>query len=583
MIKKEAEFHYAPRIYKRMPWKVRKALEETEGCVVATRNCGQLDDVDPVLPCSLELEASAGMVRCEDLLCASSSAMKRNNRNNTTDCTGSHSSETNGNRVILNKPFDNNSPIRCKSQNADDPSFTGVSSLTAGGSSPPPLPLPELHTGRAEVQPLSFTERVKCTVPLLPGMPLSDTHILRVAKFFFDPHELRWQAGSTILRVHRPCPPLGVGGMRACFLVEEVTHCANNKLISIQMVGKRFLRRHYSSRSQFYYRESEMQNICNVISLFFNQAVRNMCPVREVPEVPRQNDSSFPAISFSFVPSVVIRVSADGIPPPPYTNESWGTLFSTKSVNSPRCPPNGRFKEKANVHSKIYRPPSYPVWFSMEPLLRGGFTKYNSNCGGVYASSTREHLTFSETTRRLDIFEAAEAFSHFTLADSGGQLLVCDLQGVGTCLTDPQIHTVHGHGFGLGNMGQEGIWKWVMKHKCNRFCRALQLPALRKCSLTDARQQMTETTFFDTPIPQSRNVYNRIQAFCSRHGSLGTLISNPWMSQSLDQKDSIHDAPAPWRLNTADQCNPALLVSLNALDKSNLSTTVSIPKCYTVG
>ena len=32
-----------------------------------------------------------------------------------------------------------------------------------------------------------------------------------------------------------------------------------------------------------------------------------------------------------------------------------------------------------------------------------------------------------------------QAFSHFTWEASGNKLLVCDLQGVGDCWTDPQV------------------------------------------------------------------------------------------------------------------------------------------------
>ncbi len=39
----------------------------------------------------------------------------------------------------------------------------------------------------------------------------------------------------------------------------------------------------------------------------------------------------------------------------------------------------------------------------------------------------------------LDAHHQAHAFSHFTYAASGEQLLVCDLQGVDNLLTDPQV------------------------------------------------------------------------------------------------------------------------------------------------
>lgn len=41
------------------------------------------------------------------------------------------------------------------------------------------------------------------------------------------------------------------------------------------------------------------------------------------------------------------------------------------------------------------------------------------------------------------------AFAHFSYEASNKRLLVCDIQGVGDLYTDPQIHTLHGHGFGM--------------------------------------------------------------------------------------------------------------------------------------
>jgi hypothetical protein len=72
---------------------------------------------------------------------------------------------------------------------------------------------------------------------------------------------------------------------------------------------------------------------------------------------------------------------------------------------------------------------------ALEPHLPGEHVKHNDNTGRV------------ETTQELP-----QAFSHFTLEASSGQLCVCDIQGVGSFYTDPQIHSRDGEGFGMGNM-----------------------------------------------------------------------------------------------------------------------------------
>jgi hypothetical protein len=54
-----------------------------------------------------------------------------------------------------------------------------------------------------------------------------------------------------------------------------------------------------------------------------------------------------------------------------------------------------------------------------------------------------------------------QAFSHFTWHASKGALLICDIQGVGDLYTDPQIHSSDGRGYGLGNLGQKGIDRFL--------------------------------------------------------------------------------------------------------------------------
>eukprot|EP00960_Hanusia_phi_P031249 749180-Hanusia_phi.AAC.6 len=71
-----------------------------------------------------------------------------------------------------------------------------------------------------------------------------------------------------------------------------------------------------------------------------------------------------------------------------------------------------------------------------------------------------------------------QAFSHFTWEASGNKLLVCDLQGVGDLWTDPQIHTCDRKGYGKGNLGMEGIKRFLGAHKCNNICSFYRLPRI---------------------------------------------------------------------------------------------------------
>lgn len=97
--------------------------------------------------------------------------------------------------------------------------------------------------------------------------------------------------------------------------------------------------------------------------------------------------------------------------------------------------------------------------YNVEVLFHGDkYEKHNTNAGGV----TSDRNT-------------PQAFSHFTFAASGKQLCVCDIQGVLDMYTDPQVHTADGEGFGQGNLGKDGIHRFLATHRCNEICEYLGL------------------------------------------------------------------------------------------------------------
>jgi len=110
--------------------------------------------------------------------------------------------------------------------------------------------------------------------------------------------------------------------------------------------------------------------------------------------------------------------------------------------------------------------------YNVEPMLDGDYRKHNDNDGHV------------ETELLLP-----QAFSHYTYERSNNLLVVVDIQGVGSFYTDPQIHTFNGEGFGLGNMGHNGVTKFLKAHECNDICRLLELPAV-KITETDYEMAM---------------------------------------------------------------------------------------------
>eukprot|EP00667_Euglena_gracilis_P007168 EG_transcript_7226 len=98
----------------------------------------------------------------------------------------------------------------------------------------------------------------------------------------------------------------------------------------------------------------------------------------------------------------------------------------------------------------------------VEPLLEGQFTKYSNNAGYV------DYLAARATPH---------AFSHFTYHFTRGQLLVCDIQGVGDMYTDPQIHSNKKGGgvWGEGDLGAEGMERFFATHQCSSLCQHFQL------------------------------------------------------------------------------------------------------------
>ena len=104
--------------------------------------------------------------------------------------------------------------------------------------------------------------------------------------------------------------------------------------------------------------------------------------------------------------------------------------------------------------------------YLVEPLIRN-FTKFTSNNGWI----TDDHGWH---------VEAMEAFTHYTYHRSGGNLIVCDLQGRYKHnryqksksrfeLTDVAICSRNTR-FCPTDFGENGIDSFFNSHKCNQFC-----------------------------------------------------------------------------------------------------------------
>ncbi|PBJ74618.1 myosin heavy chain kinase A [Trypanosoma cruzi cruzi] len=255
--------------------------------------------------------------------------------------------------------------------------------------------------------------------------------ICGAVKYVFSFRRMEWVATSTNVRVLTPLKAAAKGGMRVCYDVEEVEEDGSRT----PCVAKLFLRNISDVVEKDYFSEGEAQCMCEQFANNFNKATFTGI---ERPHV-------------SFLQCQVLRIPKQNIPAE--HRDAQHGFFSYKTTDTRE------------------------VMFVMEPRLHGHFTKYNSNFGETYEGD-KHFKTPSQIQQRTRMFLIAEAFSHFTLAESGGSMLLCDLQGVNDLFTDPQIHTEDGKGLGLGNMGHEGIEKFVLRHECNEFCRAFALKPL---------------------------------------------------------------------------------------------------------
>uniref|UniRef100_A0A673ZA55 non-specific serine/threonine protein kinase n=1 Tax=Salmo trutta TaxID=8032 RepID=A0A673ZA55_SALTR len=136
-----------------------------------------------------------------------------------------------------------------------------------------------------------------------------------------------------------------------------------------------------------------------------------------------------------------------------------------KPENMPHSP---RFLDMSLLHWH-----SDGQWLTIERNMTGDFRKYNNNTG-------------EEIAPCCGMEETLLAFSHWTYQYSCRELLVLDLQGVGSELTDPSVIRAEDKRysddmvFGPSNLGDAAIHSFVIKHTCNSCCENLGLADLRR-------------------------------------------------------------------------------------------------------
>lgn len=89
--------------------------------------------------------------------------------------------------------------------------------------------------------------------------------------------------------------------------------------------------------------------------------------------------------------------------------------------------------------------------WTCEELLKGSFSKYINNSGGLVAD-----------TKQTEARQVANTFAHYTWYKSGRELMATDLQGVGTNFTDCANASVRGNDYGNGDQGMPAVEKLVL-------------------------------------------------------------------------------------------------------------------------
>mmetsp|Transcript_10874 Transcript_10874/g.30022 ORF Transcript_10874/g.30022 Transcript_10874/m.30022 type:complete len:243 (-) Transcript_10874:256-984(-) len=126
----------------------------------------------------------------------------------------------------------------------------------------------------------------------------------------------------------------------------------------------------------------------------------------------------------------------------------------------------------------------------VEPFIEN-YEKFNSNSG------------WNETG--IAWGRAMQALSHFSYHITGGQCLLCDLQGGsysnGIVLTDPVIISRTQGAYGPTDLGRTGISSFFSSHRCNEYCRrAWSMPTDR----TRYHEQNQGTSMIHVPTQYSR-------------------------------------------------------------------------------
>lgn len=152
------------------------------------------------------------------------------------------------------------------------------------------------------------------------------------------------------------------------------------------------------------------------------------------------------------------------------TNKSVQVLSAEKVILTRGCAVDHISQQRFPVLHHLFKKLSLDAVLyhgavgTVEEYLEGRFTKFLNNDGG-HNSMVRANFP--------------AAFAHWSWVNSGGLLMVSDIQGVRSgnsyVLTDPCVHSVSGGTYGITDLGMSGVEEFFFRHKCNGLCKDLKL------------------------------------------------------------------------------------------------------------
>ena len=95
--------------------------------------------------------------------------------------------------------------------------------------------------------------------------------------------------------------------------------------------------------------------------------------------------------------------------------------------------------------------------------MPGSYVKHSNNAGWV--GREEQSCSGAAAIEQALLRATPQAFSHFSYVASGGEVLICDIQGVGDLFTDPQIHTPDGNSYGEGICSSQMLLSSGVPHK----------------------------------------------------------------------------------------------------------------------